>query len=91
MEEEDREKRELDPLDTELEELLIGTALDLREVTEILIARREVRRDDAIRAVKHEADSSRDELEDLDRRGLTEELRCFRDVLKLYRRTRDDD
>ncbi len=91
MEKADQEERNDVISDPHLRELLDGTALELRDVIAVLIERREAVRDETLKELTRETETFLGKLQDLDRKKLREELQCFRDVLRLYRQTFDDD
>ena len=91
MEKADREDRNNFISDPALHELLEGTALELREVIALLIERREAVRDETLKELTHEAETFLGRVTDLDQKKLQEELRCFRDVLRLHRQAFADD
>ena len=69
-----------------LDELVGATSEELRELVTSLIEHRERVRDDELGRLERESDALLNDLDQLDRKRLVAELRCFKEVVSLHRR-----
>ena len=70
-----------------MHEFFALTASELRDMMDFLVAQRERLRDAEVKRLAKESRGLLARMEDLDRRKLAAELRCFRDLLALHKRS----
>ena len=69
-----------------MDEFFDLTVEELRDVISFLIDQREAIRDVELRQLEDEAGTLIEKLQDIDRRKLLEEIKCFKEVLSLHKR-----